>query len=89
MAKKYTKRQINADIAKIQAELAEATNKRSLMTKQADAGIEFTTEQWNTLHDLIDYELPRKIKDIEHKFDTQDWTLADWRQRDLVTSNID
>lgn len=89
MSKRYTKRQMNIDIEAVKVELEAATLERAEIQLSDECGEKVDMWRWNHLHNLIDYELPRKIRDCESKFETRNWTAGDWTTYGLITSNID
>lgn len=89
MTTKYTKRQMNEDIAKVNGQIAEAIEERTEIEKLDSIGVKVDMCRWNELHDLIDFDLPAQIRRIESRYDTRNWTAADYTSYNLMVSNID
>jgi uncharacterized protein YfbU (UPF0304 family) len=42
----------------------------------------------NEMHDAVS-DAERRIKDLEHAWDTRNYTTADWTSRELIINNVD
>lgn len=97
---KITKREYNNKKAELQAQIAKIDFKLNILSKW-ESTIDYTQltdqmsikiskigEYWNNLHDKK-WELEKELQLLEDRWETRNWTGADWNSWELVTSNID
>lgn len=89
MTTKYTKRQMNQDIAEVNSQLEAAIIERAELERLDSFGVKVDGDRWNELHDIIDCYLPDAIRQIESRYAKRDWTAADYTSQSLAMSNID
>ena len=91
-ANKITKRQYVAQTARLQALRQQLCDTRDQAIKALEDMPEMRSESYgdmlNHLHDSID-EIDNAINDIEHSWNTRNWTWSDWKSYELVAQNID
>jgi len=90
--KKITKRQYEAQIARLQANRQQLCDTRDSAIKAladlpALASFAYG-EMLNHLHDAIS-EMDNIISDVYSEWDTRNWTSGDWASHKLVAQNID
>lgn len=90
--KKMTKRQYEAQIARMQALRQQLCDQRDLAIKALEdlpALASFAYgEMLNHLHDAIS-EIENVIASVEDEYSTRNWTRSDWASYELAAQNID
>jgi len=91
-AKKLTKRQYEAYTARLQALRQQLVDTKAQAIKALDDMPALRSESYgdmlNHLYDSI-YEIDNAINDLEHDWNTRNWTWSDWSSYSLVAQNID
>jgi len=82
MTTKLTKRQYTKMRSELEAKII------GIQSQTNDSEATRTSEEWDALYDA-EYNLEQEIKDLDHKYQTRNWTTADWSSYDLVCRNID
>lgn len=91
-----TRHQYNKRLAVIESALFAAASERDAILAHLEGDAEngphpvdeTTGDHLNALHDRI-YDLEQERRHLEFEWDTRRWSAQEWREWDLITSNID
>lgn len=91
---KISKKEYNAEVKRVNEAievLKRVQEKQSQIAQNQENDLQIRDvagDNWNTLEDSI-YLLQEELKDLEHRWETRDWTTSEWMEYDLVSNNID
>lgn len=88
---KYTKNQYQKDLAGISYNMKTTQDEiAKLIAEFEENGVyeEATAARFNDLNDMV-LEFEEQIKNAEFRYDTRNWTTANWNTYELISSNID